>query len=173
MGKIVWFTGLSGSGKTTLAKALQKELEAQGKRVAFLDGDEVRQMHGRKLGFSREDIRENNQLIAELAEKKSVDHDFVLVPVIAPYREDRAATRQKLGDKYVEVFVDCPLGVCEARDTKGLYKKARAGELVNFIGVHEESPYEIPDNPECVIKTDRTSIEEGVRMLLTFFGETK
>ncbi|HEY4517680.1 MAG TPA: adenylyl-sulfate kinase [Candidatus Paceibacterota bacterium] len=171
MEKIIWFTGLSGSGKTTLARALQEALEAQGKRVAFLDGDEVRQMHGRKLGFSREDIRENNRLIAELAEQKSADHDFVLVPVIAPYREDRAATRQKLGNKYFEVFVDCPLGVCEVRDTKGLYKKARAGEIQNFIGVHEESPYETPLNPECVIASDRIGVEEGVQILLKALRE--
>ena len=166
MGKVLWFTGLSGSGKTTLARALQKALEARGKRVMCLDGDEIRKIHPQKLGFSREDIRENNRLIAELADTKSLENDFVLVPVIAPYREDREGARHRLGERYIEVFVDCPLGVCEARDTKGLYKKARSGEIGDLIGVSEKNPYETPISPECVIRTDRVTIKEGVEVLL-------
>ena len=173
MKKVVWFTGLSGSGKTTLAKALQEKLEAQRKRVHFLDGDEIRKMHGRRLGFSREDIRENNRLVAELADEKSVEADFVLVSVIAPYLEDRAVTRRILGEKYFEVFVDCPLGVCEMRDTKGLYKKARAGEIEHFIGISDDTPYERPTNPDCVIASDRIGVEEGVETLLKALGEVK
>lgn len=169
-GMVLWFTGLSGSGKTTIAGALKKKLEAGRKRVCIIDGDAVRKGHERPLGFSREDIRENNRRIAELARAKSASHDVVLVPVIAPYREDRARNREIIGEKYTEVFVDCPLAVCEARDVKGLYKKARSGEMVNLIGVSKETPYEKPIAPHVVIDTSTMAVGEGVAMILKYIN---
>ena len=135
IGVVLWFTGLSGSGKTTIAQALQKELERIGKTIIMLDGDAVRETRTRHLGFSREDIRENNRIIAELAKEKSAECDVVIVPIISPYREDRAMARGIVGENFLEIFIDCPLSVCEVRDAKGLYKKARAGEIENFIGM--------------------------------------
>jgi len=166
IGIVVWFTGLSGSGKTTIAEMLKKELLERGKRVCVLDGDEVRASLHKHLGFSREDIRENNRLIAELAEEKKKSSDCVLVPIIAPFREDRAMARSIVGDHFLEVFVDCPLSVCEERDVKGLYQKVRTGEISDLIGVSGTSPYEKPLAPDLVIKTSEMSIEESTRTLL-------
>src|SRR3989338_6177531 len=118
MGTVLWLTGLSGSGKTALAEALKKTYEAKGKRVCILDGDAVRQKDARPLGFSREDIRENNSRIARLAKEKKQEYDLVLIPVIAPFREDRARNREIIGDSFFEVFVDCPLAECVQRDVK-------------------------------------------------------
>lgn len=169
-GIVLWLTGLSGSGKTTIAEALRKELEVKGKRVCVIDGDAVRNAHERHLGFSREDIRENNRRIAELAREKSASHDVVLVPVIAPYREDRVRNREIIGETYTEVFVDCPLAVCEKRDVKGLYKKARAGEIANLIGVSIAHPYEKPIAPHVVIDTSKVAVGEGVAMILKYIN---
>src|SRR3989338_10462547 len=169
MSLVLWFTGLSGSGKTTIARALRKELEAMGKSVAMLDGDAVRETRTRDLGFGREDIRENNRIIAGLAKEKSAERDVVIVPIISPYREDRTMARGIVGENFLEIFIDCPLSVCEASDAKGLYKKARAGEIENFIGMSELSPYERPAHPDIIIDTDKMSIEEGVRMLTMVF----
>ena len=166
MAIVLWFTGLSGSGKTTLAEALKNELNNRGKKAYILDGDVVRNTLHKNFGFSREDIRENNRLIAELAREHGKNHDVVLVPVISPYSEDRAHNRFIVGEGYVEVFVDCPLSVCEDRDVKGLYKKARAGEIKNFIGVSELHPYERPENPDIVIKTHEKGIDESVDELV-------
>ena len=118
MGTVLWFTGLSGSGKSTLAEALCTHLETLNKKVSILDGDEIRKMHGSRHGFSREDIRENNQLIAQYAKEKSGSHDFVLVSVISPYAEDRANSKKIIGEGYLEIFVDCPIEICIERDTK-------------------------------------------------------
>ena len=166
MSVVLWFTGLSGSGKTTLAKALEADLLRRGKKVLMLDGDEVRKKHTRQLGFSREDIRENNRIIAEYVKEKSPMYDMVLVPVISPYREDRAMARDIIGDNFLEVFIDCPISVCEGRDVKGLYKKARKGEIQNFIGIHDSSPYEMPINPEIKIKTFKTHPEKSLEIFL-------
>jgi len=165
-GDVIWLTGLSGSGKTTLAQKLYNELKARGKNVALLDGDEVRSIRGRRLGFSRKDIRENNLLIAEHAKKISAEYDIVLVAVISPYQKDREQTRHIIGDKYTEVFVNCPLNICEKRDTKGLYKKARAGEIDNFIGLSKKNPYESPLNPDIEINTDKISTKESARKII-------
>lgn len=166
MGIVLWFTGLSGSGKTTLALALKEELESHNKNVFILDGDAVRGAYTRPLGFSREDLRENNRIFIELAKEKSSTHDIVLIPKISPRREDREVARQALDANFIEVFVDCPLSVCENRDVKGLYKKARAGEIKDMIGVSEESPYEAPENPDIVIHTGDRAEEESLQTLL-------
>ena len=165
---VLWFTGLSGSGKTTLAEAFAKVLTESGKTVVIIDGDDVRDKRKKPLGFSREDIRENNRLIAELAREKKKEHDIVLVPVISPYAEDREQNRTIVGDGYIEVFVDCPLGVCIGKDVKGLYKKALAGEIENFIGVSPTTPYEPPEVPDIILKTGELSVEESVEIIIKF-----
>ncbi len=170
MGKVLWFTGLSGSGKSTLANALHTTLKKIEKSAYLLDGDEVRKMHGHKHGFSRDDIRENNRLIAEYAKEKAASNDFVLVSVISPFLEDRARSRQIIGEGYIEVFIDCPLEVCIARDTKGLYAKAKAGEKDDLIGMSDKNPYEKPINPEITIKTNEVSIEQGIEKLTEFLS---
>lgn len=160
MSTVLWFTGLSGSGKTTIALALQKELEAQGKTVALLDADVVRSTLHKNLGFSREDIRENNRLIAELAKEEAQTHDFVLVPIISPYREDRAMVRSIIGKEFIELFVNSSLNECIKRDVKGLYKRALAGEINNFIGIADSNPYEPPLSVEIEVDTTDKTVEE-------------
>jgi len=167
MGKVIWFTGLSGSGKTTLASELKRRLELQRKTVEVLDGDVVRNTIHKTLGFSREDIRENNRLIAELAKQKLVGHDYVLVPIISPYREDRSRAKAIVGNKhFMELFVNSPLAECISRDAKGLYKKALAGEITNFIGVSESNPYEPPENSDLEVLTSKQTIEQSVQIIL-------
>jgi adenylylsulfate kinase len=146
-GALVWFTGLSASGKTTLAWAVERALNAQGVHTYWLDGDVVRDGLNAGLGFSPEDRRENVRRIAEVGRLMVDAGLIVLVAVIAPYAKDRAETRARFepGD-FFEVWVDTTLDVCEQRDPKGLYKRARAGQLVEFTGV--SAPYEIPQNPE-------------------------
>jgi len=167
-GRVIWLTGLSGSGKSSLALALKDYLLAAGKKVEIIDGDAVRKNLNKHLGFSREDIRENNRLIAELAKNKIQEADFVLVPVIAPYREDRQATRDFIGPAYYEIFLNCPLEECIKRDIKGLYKKALAGEIKDFIGVSPSSPYEAPVNPDMEIKTQQTKTAEALGKIIGF-----
>ncbi len=167
-GTILWFTGLSGSGKTTLASALQESLLRHGKTVEILDGDAVRSGVHRHLSFSREDIRENNRRLAELAKVSAEGHDFVIVSVIAPFKEDRAVSRQIVGGDFLEVFLNCPLEVCVSRDVKGLYKKARSGEISNFIGVSKTHPYEAPESPDLMLYTATESKEESLLRVLTF-----
>ncbi len=146
-GALVWFTGLSASGKTTLARAVERALHAQGVHTYRLDGDVVRDGLNADLGFSPEDRRENVRRIAEVG-RLMVDAGLVvLVAVIAPYAKDRAETRARFGaGDFFEVWVDTTLEVCEERDPKGLYKRARAGELADFTGI--SAPYEIPEDPE-------------------------
>lgn len=146
-GVVLWFTGLSGSGKSTVAGALEQSLHRLGVSTYLLDGDNVRHGLCRDLGFSDEDRKENIRRVGEVA-KLMVDAGLVvLTAFISPHRAERQMVRDLLGDgQFIEVFVDTPLAVCEARDPKGLYKKARAGELRNFTGI--DSVYEAPDAPE-------------------------
>ncbi|HLC52092.1 MAG TPA: adenylyl-sulfate kinase [Candidatus Nanoarchaeia archaeon] len=166
MGKVVWFTGLSGSGKTTIALELKKQLENSGKIVEILDGDVVRETLHKNLGFSREDIRENNRLIAGLAKELSSKTDYILVPIISPYKEDRAMVRKIIGDDFIELFVNTPLQKCINRDVKGLYKKALAGEIDDFIGIAESNPYQPPNNPEIEIFTANQNLQDSVKQIL-------
>ncbi|MCU7920139.1 MAG: adenylyl-sulfate kinase [Candidatus Thiodiazotropha sp. (ex Epidulcina cf. delphinae)] len=159
--KLLWFTGLSGSGKSTLAHALEEELHQRGCRTYVFDGDNVRHGLCRDLGFSVADRSENIRRISEMA-KLFVDAGVIaLTAFISPIREDRERARGLFphGD-FIEVFVHCPLEVCESRDVKGLYKKARAGEIANFTGI--SSPYEPPDKPEITIDTNQRSVEACV-----------
>ncbi len=148
-GALVWFTGLSASGKTTLAKAIERRLLELGVRSYRLDGDVVREGLNADLGFSPDDRKENVRRITEVGRLMIDAGLVVVVAVIAPYAKDRAATRARFGSgEFFEVFVDTPIEVCEQRDPKGMYKRARAGQLPDFTGV--SAPYEIPSDPDMV-----------------------
>ncbi|WP_147199557.1 adenylyl-sulfate kinase [Pantoea sp. MBD-2R] len=146
-GVVLWFTGLSGSGKSTVAGALEQALHQLGVSTYLLDGDNVRHGLCRDLGFSDDDRKENIRRVGEVA-KLMVDAGLVVLSAfISPHREERQMVRDLLGEgRFIEVFVDTPLAICEARDPKGLYKKARAGELRNFTGI--DAVYEAPEQPE-------------------------
>lgn len=162
---VLWFTGLSGSGKSTLSVALESYLFEQGHASYRLDGDNIRHGLNANLGFSPEDRTENIRRIGEVS-KLFVDAGLlVLTAFISPYRTDRDAVRAILDDgEFIEVFVDCPLEVCEERDVKGLYAKARAGEIPEFTGI--SAPYEEPSNPEIVINTANKTLEESLAELV-------
>ncbi len=166
-GVTLWFTGLSGSGKSTIAVALEKALYQRGHLVYRLDGDNIRMGINRNLGFSAEDRTENIRRIGEIS-KLFVDAGaIVLSSFISPYKEDRALVRQLHEDAnmtFIECHVDVPLEEAELRDPKGLYKKARAGEIKNFTGI--DDPYEAPINPELVLNTQQMSLDEEVDALL-------
>jgi len=168
--KLLWFTGLSGSGKSTLAHALEEELHLRGCRTYVFDGDNVRHGLCRDLGFSVEDRTENIRRIGEMA-KLFVDAGVIsLTAFISPIREDRDRARGLFphGD-FIEVFVDCSLEKCEERDVKGLYKRARAGEIAEFTGI--SSPYEPPLKPELVVNTEQNSLEECVAQMIKYLEE--
>ena len=139
----------------------------------IIDGDDVRNTVNKKLGFSRQDIKENNRLISDLAKQKIKDNDFVLVPIISPCREDRAAARSVVGSNFFEFFINCPIELCIKRDVKGLYKKALAGEIDNFIGIANSNPYEIPLNPDLEVKTQESSVDESVEKAFDFLKSKK
>ncbi|MEW8616659.1 MAG: adenylyl-sulfate kinase [Candidatus Thiodiazotropha endolucinida] len=163
--KLLWFTGLSGSGKSTLAHALEEELHQRDCRTYVFDGDNVRHGLCRDLGFSTEDRSENIRRIGEMA-KLFVDAGVIaLTAFISPIREDRERARGLFphGD-FIEVYVSCPLAVCETRDVKGLYKKARSGEIPNFTGI--SAPYDVPDKPEIVIETQDRAVQECIHELI-------
>ena len=167
---VLWFTGLSGSGKSTLVNAVEKRLVAQNRHTMSLDGDNVRQGLNRNLGFKEQDRIENIRRIAEVAKLMNDAGLIVLVSAISPYERDRENARQIIGSEhFVEIFVDTPLEVCEQRDVKGLYAKARQGKIPNFTGV--SSPYEIPQDPELTISTTDCGIEESVDRILDFYQE--
>ncbi|HEY9626574.1 MAG TPA: adenylyl-sulfate kinase [Coleofasciculaceae cyanobacterium] len=163
-GVTVWFTGLSGAGKTTIRMEVEQRLRAQGRRVEVLDGDIVRQNLTKGLGFSKEDRDENIRRIGFVAHLLSRNGVIVLVSAISPYRQIRDEVRDKIGD-FVEVYVNAPLAVCEQRDVKGLYKKARAGEIKQFTGI--DDPYEPPLNAEVECRTDGESLSESALKVMT------
>lgn len=165
---IFWLTGLSGAGKSTLAETLRRSLEDDGRKVLILDGDDVRNRLHRHLGFTPDDIRENNSLIAGLCEENRDQFDFILVPIISPYRESRAAARRRLGPDFHEIYVTASLEVLHDRDTKGLYLAARRNQLENLIGVSPSSPYDPPDAAELVIDTGTESAALSCERLLTY-----
>ena len=164
MGSVIWFTGLSGSGKTTIALELKKKLESAGKKVEIIDGDTIRNTLHKHLGFSREDIKENNKLIAELAFKEAAD--FTLVPIISPYEEDREMARSIIGSNFFELFINASLDECMKRDVKGMYKKALAGDIPDFIGVADSNPYQAPENPDIEVNTAELDIEQSVNTVI-------
>ena len=158
-GCVLWFTGLSASGKSTLALEVESALYGRGRLTYVLDGDNIRHGLNNNLGFSPEDREENIRRIGEVSKLFSDSGVIVITAFISPYREDRDNARALVEDgRFIEVFVDCPLAVCEERDPKGLYKKARAGEIPEFTGI--SAPYEAPDNPELVINTAELTLAE-------------
>ncbi len=172
-GKVIWFTGLSGSGKTTIALKMKEKLESLGKSVEVIDGDVIRSNQHKHLGFSRKDIRENNKLIAELAREKKKYFDFILVPIISPYKKDRAMARAIIENNFFELFINASLQTCISRDAKGLYKKALAGEINNFVGVSDSNPYEAPNKPDVEIKSDKLTPEENVEKIINHLKQKK
>ena len=158
--KVIWLTGLSGSGKSTIAHQLELTLHEQGKHTYVLDGDNVRHGLNGDLKFSPEERKENIRRISEVAK---LFHDagvYVIISFISPYREDREKARSIIGEDFIEVFVDCAIEECEKRDVKGLYAKARAGEIQDFTGV--QSPYEAPEQPEVTVKTHEEDVDACV-----------
>jgi len=162
-GLTVWFTGLSASGKTTLCCAVRERLALLGYRLEVLDGDAVRRHLCKGLGFSREDRDENIRRIGFVAGMLTRHGVIALVAAISPYRRTRGEVRASIGS-FVEVYVNAPLEVCEQRDPKGLYRKARAGELRGFTGI--DDPYEAPLHPDVECRTDREELEESVNKVL-------
>lgn len=162
--KTIWFTGLSGSGKSTLANALEKRLVAMGRHTMLLDGDNIRMGLNKNLGFTEADRVENIRRIAEVAKLMNDAGLIVLTAFISPYRKDRENAKEIIGDDFIEVYVSTPMEECERRDVKGLYKKARKGEIPNFTGI--SSPYEVPDTPDVTINTQEISVEDAVSMIV-------
>src|SRR5207253_2876434 len=162
---VLWFTGLSGAGKSTISNLVEKRLHARGLRTYLLDGDNVRHGLNKDLGFTAADRVENIRRVAEVA-KLMVDAGVIVITAfISPFRAERQMARELLGEgEFIEVFVDTPLAVAEARDPKGLYKKARRGELKNFTGI--DSPYEAPPSPEIRIDTTSMTVEASSEQLL-------
>lgn len=161
----VWLTGLSGAGKSTIAAELERQLMDSARPCYMLDGDNVRSGINRDLGFGPEDRRENIRRIAEIARLMNDAGLVVITALISPYRADRQMAREIIGaDRFIEVHIDAPLEVCERRDPKGLYCKARRGELLDFTGV--TAPYETPENPDMVLATALSPVEDCVRELL-------
>lgn len=164
---ILWFTGLSGSGKSTIANAVEHQLHQQGARTYVLDGDNIRKGLCKDLGFSDADRTENIRRIGEVSKLMLDAGVIVLTAFISPFRKDRGIVRDLVpaGD-FIEIFCDAPLDICETRDPKGLYKKARAGQIPEFTGI--TSPYEEPENPELVLKTGSISVDECVKDVLDY-----
>ncbi|MBI2994446.1 MAG: adenylyl-sulfate kinase [Gammaproteobacteria bacterium] len=169
---ILWFTGLSGAGKSTLAHAVEDELHSSGVRTFVLDGDNIRRGLCKDLGFSDADRTENIRRIGEVAKLMLNAGVLVMTAFISPFQKDRALARSLVeqGD-FVEIYCDADLGVCESRDPKGLYKKARAGQIPEFTGI--SSPYEAPEKPELVLPTGVASIDECVAGIIDFLHKNK
>lgn len=164
-GAVLWFTGLSGSGKSTLSNALDKCLYDLGIRTYLLDGDNIRQGLNQDLGFSKSDRTENIRRIAEVAKLFTDTAVIVIAAFISPYQVDRQLAREAIGtDDFMEIYVHCSLEECERRDPKGLYAKARSGEISHFTGVSD--PYEIPQNPDIIVHTEEESAEEATERIL-------
>lgn len=168
-GMIVWFTGLPGSGKSTLAIALERRLFEYGMLCYRLDGDNIRHGLNSDLRFSPEDRQENIRRIGEVAKLFADAGIIVITAFISPYRRDREMVRALAPQDFIEVSIRCPVEVCESRDPKGLYQKARTGEIGDFTGIH--APYEEPEHPELIIDTASNSVEQSVEQLLAYLKE--
>jgi adenylylsulfate kinase len=167
-GVTVWLTGLSGAGKSTITEALEKKLRSLGNKIEVLDGDIVRLNLSKGLTFSKEDRDENIRRIGFVSHLLTRNGVIVIVSAISPYRAIREEVKQRIGD-FVEVYVNSPLAVCEERDVKGLYKKARNGEIKNFTGI--DDPYESPLDPDVECRTDQETISESTEKILDKLAE--
>ena len=164
---VLWFTGLSGSGKSTLAHVLEEKLFNKGCKTLVLDGDNVRHGLNSNLDFSDDDRKENIRRIGEVAKLMLESGLIVMTAFISPFREDRVAVRNLISNSdFIEIYCKASLKTCESRDVKGLYKRARAGEIKNYTGI--DSPYEAPDNPELIIDTDKETLDESVSKIYSF-----
>ncbi|MHA1251822.1 MAG: adenylyl-sulfate kinase, partial [Candidatus Helarchaeota archaeon] len=164
----LWFTGLPCSGKTTLADAVAEDLRARGMKVERLDGDIVRKSLTRDLGFSKEDRKMNIERVTFVAKLLTRNGVAVLCTFVSPYNEIRERSRKEIGE-YILVYVKCPVEVCEQRDVKGMYAKARKGEITGFTGV--DDPFEEPINPEIIVETDKQTIEESKKIIIDWLEE--
>ena len=164
---VLWFTGLSGSGKSTMSHALEERLFNKGCRTFVLDGDNVRHGLNFNLGFSDKDRKENIRRIGEVSKLMMEAGFIIMTAFISPFREDRIAVRNLIpnGD-FIEIYCKASLETCEARDVKGLYKRARAGEIKNYTGI--SSPYEVPENADLIIDTEQETIEDSVSIIMSF-----
>lgn len=165
-GAVIWLTGLSGSGKSTIARGLESELHKMKHITMLLDGDNVRTGINSNLGFTNADREENIRRIAEVSKLFLNCGIITLNSFVSPTRSMRGMAREIIGDDFIEVYVNCPLHVCENRDVKGLYKKARAGEIKNFTGI--DDPFEAPENPDLEIQTENQTATQSVAQLLEF-----
>jgi len=168
-GLVLWLTGLSGAGKSTLCRALERELFDRGQHVYALEGDELRHGINCNLGFSREDRQENVRRAAEVAKLLSSAGFIAIMALISPNREDRRSARklvEQSGGKFVQIFVNASLEVCEGRDVKGLYRRARAGEIQEFTGI--SSPYDLPQESEITVRTDLLTVQECVASVMEY-----
>jgi len=170
-GAVVWLTGLPGSGKSTIASQLEKALIGKGVHAFVLDGDNIRHGLNANLGFSADDRAENIRRIGEVAKLFSEAGMIVITAFISPYESGRRKIRERLGDKFVEVYVDCPLEICERRDPKGLYKKAREGKIAEFTGI--SAPYEPPQNPEVIISTHKENVQDCIHRISQYLVNHK
>lgn len=168
-GAVLWFTGLSGSGKSTVANAVEARLNALGHLTYLLDGDNIRTGLCADLSFSDADRQENIRRVAHVSRLFWDANLLTLVSFISPFRAERRLARDLIGEDFIEVFVDAPLEVCEQRDVKGLYKKARAGSIPSFTGI--SSPYEAPENPELHLRTGEESLQQSVEKVLAHLGD--
>jgi adenylylsulfate kinase len=168
-GFTLWFTGLSGAGKTTISKLVEDELRARGSKLEILDGDVVRENLSKGLGFSKEDRDTNIRRIAFVADLLSKHGTPVITAAISPYREIRDEARQLMDGRFVEAYIATSLEECERRDVKGLYAKARSGEIPEFTGVSD--PYEPPENPELTIETEGKTPEESAQEILDYLEQ--
>jgi adenylyl-sulfate kinase len=167
-GFVLWFTGLSGAGKTTIALALLPKLHERGVRIERLDGDVVRESLTKDLGFSKEDRDTNIERVTFVAKLLSRNNVAVLASFISPYEGTRNMVRGQVTN-YIEVYVDAPLEVCEGRDVKGMYAKARAGKIENFTGIND--PYEVPQQPDIHVETHKQTVEESVNQVVQWLEE--
>jgi adenylylsulfate kinase len=169
---VLWFTGLSGSGKSTIANAVDHALFQTGLRSYVLDGDNIRHGLNSDLSFDAADRKENIRRIGEVAKLFVDSGQLVLSAFISPFQEDRKLVREMFeAEEFIEIFLKCPIQVCENRDPKGLYKKARKGDIPEFTGI--SSPYEMPSRPEIVIETDNMTIEESVEKIIAYLKDKK
>ena len=167
---ILWFTGLSGSGKSTLAHALEEELHRAGCRTFVFDGDNVRHGLNNNLGFSKEDRKENIRRIGEMCKLFIEAGVIALTAFISPFKEDRERVRKLVSDgDFIEIYCDCCLETCESRDVKGMYARARRGEIKEFTGI--SSPYERPEAPELCVDTEHLTVEESVKTVMDHIAE--
>lgn len=169
---VLWFTGLSGAGKSTIADGLKARLASEGLTVEVLDGDAVRESRNRQLGFNKADVKQNNRLIVERCRCDRDAYDVIIVSIISPYADVREYARETLTPGFFEIFVKADLDTVMARDVKGLYARAKAGELTNLIGYSDGAGYELPKEPDLALDTVHQEVEESIEALYRLVRRT-